>query len=33
MCARISFKVGKVLRKQHMGNTVETENKELDSMK
>jgi hypothetical protein len=32
-CAKISFKSGKVCRKQHMGNTMVTENKELDTMK
>jgi hypothetical protein len=32
-CARISLKSGKVCRKQHMRNTMETEIKELDTMK
>jgi hypothetical protein len=32
-CARICIKSGKVYRKQHMGNTMETEIKELDTMK
>jgi uncharacterized protein YkvS len=32
-CARICLKQGKVYRKQHMGNTMENEIKELDTMK
>jgi hypothetical protein len=32
-CARICLKSGKVYRKQHMGKTMETEIKELDTMK
>jgi hypothetical protein len=32
-CARICLKRGKVYRKQHMGNTMENEIKELDTMK
>jgi hypothetical protein len=32
-CARNCFQSGKVYRKQHMGNTMETENKEFDTMK
>jgi hypothetical protein len=32
-CARICLKSSKVYRKQHMGNTMETEIKELDTMK
>jgi len=32
-CARLSLKIGKVHRKQHTGNTVENEIKELESMK
>jgi uncharacterized protein YkvS len=31
--ARICLKSGKVYRKQHMGNTMETEIEELDTMK
>jgi hypothetical protein len=32
-CARICLKHGKAYRKQHMGNTMENEIKELDTMK
>jgi hypothetical protein len=32
-CARISLKNGTVYRKQHIGNTVENEIKELEPMK
>jgi hypothetical protein len=32
-CERISLKNGKVYRKQHIGNTMENEIKELEPMK
>jgi hypothetical protein len=32
-CAKICFQIGKVHRKQYMGNTMETDIKELDLMK